>query len=580
MSGSETWDQNDTGNLAWTSSQHPNSDYFAALDNVRFDATASPGNQTVNLSGTLQPSSVFVTGAKSYTFAGFGQITGVAALTVAGPGSLTIQNGNDSYTGGTNIQGGSIILGVPNGLPTAGTVTFGAAATGGTLDLAGNNQTVGGLAVGPGATASQQVITDSTGSATLTYAATGSTIFGGTIKDTSPSGVLGLEVSSGQLMLSGSNSTYSGGTTVNGGTLQLGVTNALPTVGNITAVSGVLDLGGNGQTTSGTVSFQGATVQNGSLTSTVAAFDAQGGTISAVLAGPVALNKSTGGTVILSSSNNSYAGGTNILAGALQLGSANALPMGGNITVYSGATFDLGGVSQTTSGVVSIQGGTIQDGTLNVTGAAVDGQSGTITANLTGSAGLNASAIGTLVLGGSDTYTGNTVVSNGLLQLGSAAGIPGGSTAGTVILNGGAATAGTIDVSGFSTDFGGLSGTAGAVPGMIFNSGGTATLTIGDNNGASTFSGTIADGGNSNALGLVKTGSGTLTLAGANAYDGNTTVSKGILVLTNTAALGNVTSSTNLTVNTGAELQLPAGAVINAGNVSVGGNGVTALRRY
>ena len=224
MSGSETWDQNDTGNLAWTSSQHPNSDYFAALDNVRFDATASPGNQTVNLSGTLQPSSVFVTGAKSYTFAGFGQITGVAALTVAGPGSLTIQNGNDSYTGGTNIQGGSIILGVPNGLPTAGTVTFGAAATGGTLDLAGNNQTVGGLAVAPGASPRSKSLPQHRIGNLPTPP-----------RDHRPSqarspgphpceGILALEVSSGQLVLSGSNNIYVGGTTVNGGTLQLGVT--------------------------------------------------------------------------------------------------------------------------------------------------------------------------------------------------------------------------------------------------------------------------------------------------------------------------------------------------------------------
>ena len=532
-------------------SQHPNSDYFAALDSVTFDASSTPGNQTVNLSGTLQPSSVLVTGAKSYTFAGFGQITGATVLTVAGPGSLTIQNGNDSYTGGTNIQGGSVILGVSSGLSPNGTVTFGAATSNGTLDLAGNSQTVGGLAVAAGAVASHQIITDSTGSATLTYAGTGSSTFGGTITDNSPTGVLALEVSSGQLLLA-SNNTYAGGTTVNGGTLQLGVSNALPTSGNITALSGVMDLGGNSQTTAGTVSFQGATVQNGSLTSTVAAFDAQSGTISAILAGPVALNKSTGGTVLLSSPSSGYTGGTNILAGALQLGSANALPTGGNITVYSGAALDLGGVSQSTSGVVSIQGGTIQDGTLNVTGTAVDGQSGTITANLTGSAGLNASTNGTLVLGGSDTYTGNTVVSNGLLQLGSAAGIPGGPGTGTVVLNGGAATAGTIDINGFSGDFGGLSGTAGAVLGTIINNGASAgTLTVGDNNSSSTFSGTLADG--NNKLGLSKAGSGTLTLAGTNTYGGNTTVAQGILVLTNTAALGNVTSSTNLTVNTGGE---------------------------
>ena len=99
-------------------------------------------------------------------------------------------------------------------------------------------------------------------------------------------------------------------------------------------------------------------------------------------------------------------------------------------------------------------------------------------------------------------------------------------------------TAGTIDVNGFSADFGGLSGTAGAVPGVIINNGvcANATLTVGDNNASSTFSGTLADG--NSTLGLNKSGSGTLTLAGTNTYSGNTTVSQGILVLTNTAALG------------------------------------------
>ena len=265
------------------------------------------------------------------------------------------------------------------------------------------------------------------------------------------------------------------------------------------------------------------------------------------------------------------------MQGTLQLGSANALPTGGNITVSAAGTFDLGGVSQSTSGVVSIQGGTIQDGTLNGTGAAFDGQSGTITANLTGSAGLNKSTTGVLVLGGSSAYTGNTVVSGGTLQLGSPAGIPGGATAGNVVLNGGAAAAGVVDVNGFAADFGGLSGTAGTVPGLITNnaSGANVTLAVGDNNGTSTFSGTIADG--NSTLGLNKTGSGTLTLAGSNTYSGDTTVSQGILALTNTAALGNVTSSSNLYVNTGGELQLPAGVATSVGNVYVAGSGVSGL---
>ena len=245
-SNTDTWDQNDTSNLSWTSSQHPSGDFFAALDNVTFNATSTPGNQTVTLDpnggNPLTPSSVTVTGTKNYTFAGSGQIGGATALTVVGPGSLTIQNPANSYTGGTNIQGGSIVLGFINGLSTNGTVTFGAAVSNGTLDLAGNNQAVGGLAVAAGAVASHQIITDSTGSATLTYAGSGSSTFSGTIKDTAPAGVLGLEVSNAQLVLSGNNNTYTGGTTVNGGTLQLGVTNALPTSGNITVVTGgILD---------------------------------------------------------------------------------------------------------------------------------------------------------------------------------------------------------------------------------------------------------------------------------------------------------------------------------------------------
>ena len=115
-------------------------------------------------------------------------------------------------------------------------------------------------------------------------------------------------------------------------------------------------------------------MQNGTLTSTAADFDGQSGSVAANLAGPVALNKSGGGTLVVGSPGSSYTGGTNISGGILQLGSANALPTGGNITVSAGGTFDLGGVSQSTSGIVSFQGGTVQNGTLNSTAAAFDGE--------------------------------------------------------------------------------------------------------------------------------------------------------------------------------------------------------------
>ena len=459
-------------------------------------------------------------------------------------------------------------------------MTFGSATSDGTLDLAGHSQTVGGLSVAAAvATPANEIITNSTGSATLTSAGNGSTTFGGTIQDTAPTGVLALHVAGGQLVLSGNN-TYAGGTTVNGGTLQLAVTNALPATGNITAATGgVLDLGGNAQTTSGVVSLQGGTVQNGTLTSSVSDFDGQSGTVTATLDGPVALSKTTSGLLVVGGANNpvmTYTNGTNISGGTLQLGSASPLPGSGNITVYAGGTLDLGGTGagQVTSGTVSIQGGVIQNGTLYSNSYAFDAQSGTVTANLAGGVGLNKTTAGTLLLGGTGTYTGDTVVSAGTLQLGSANGVPGGPGTGNVDLDGGAA-AGVVDINGNSPDFGGLSGAAGAVLGVITNNGASAgTLTVGDNGGTTTFSGTITDG--ASTLGFAKAGGGTLTLAGSNAYSGGTTVAQGVLVLTNTAALGSVTSSTNLTVNNRGELQLPA-TVVNVGNVFVAGAGVSGL---
>jgi autotransporter-associated beta strand protein len=145
-----------------------------------------------------------------------------------------------------------------------------------------------------------------------------------------------------------------------------------------------------------------------------------------------------------------------------------------------------------------------------------------------------------------------------------------------LVLDGGASSAGTVDVNGLSPDVGGLSGAAGAVPGVVLNNGFSGgTLSVGDNNASSTFSGTLADGFAS--LGLNKAGSGTFTLAGSNTYSGGTVVTRGILVLTNTAALGNVTNTTNLSIGTNGELQLPSGAVTNLGNITLAGSGVTGL---
>ena len=93
------------------------------------------------------------------------------------------------------------------------------------------------------------------------------------------------------------------------------------------------------------------------------------------------------------------------------------------------------------------------------------------------------------------------------------------------------AAGGTFDLNGNTETIATLSGTGGVVDNT--DAGTSATLTFG--NGSSAFSGSLQNSGAGSQLGLVKSGTGTLTLSGANTYTGGTTVSGGTLALTTTA---------------------------------------------
>ena len=224
---------------------------------------ASP--QVVSIAGTVTPASVnFNNNAVNYTLQA-GSIGGFTSLIMNGSGSVTLAASN-SYSGGTTINsgvvnanavqalgtgplavsGGSLYanaaqnvssiavgsgllaLGVNNALPIAAPLTMGSTGSNGAFDMASFSQQLGGLAVGSGATAANQVIGNSVASSisTLTFSSSSSSTFGGTIQDGAPGtpgvgGQVALTVAGGLLNLSGSN-TYSGLTTVSGGTLQLG----------------------------------------------------------------------------------------------------------------------------------------------------------------------------------------------------------------------------------------------------------------------------------------------------------------------------------------------------------------------
>jgi autotransporter-associated beta strand protein len=213
------------------------------------------------------------------------------------------------------------------------------------------------------------------------------------------------------------------------------------------------------------------------------------------------------------------------------------------------------------SGTVTLTGNArIGARNANTTGGTIDGQ-------ITGSFGVefghadgtgsadNGSGIINLT-SSANNWTGDTIISHGVVKIGgSGEVIPNGSGNGNVILNGsGALPSGNVlsvlDLNGLNETINGLSTSNSAALCVITNSSGApATLIAGDNNASSSFGGTIVDGvtDGGGAFNLTKTGSGTLTLTGANAYTGLTIVSNGTLAasgstgpvaISNSATLG------------------------------------------
>ena len=202
-------------------------------------------------------------------------------------------------------------------------------------------------------------------------------------------------------------------------------------------------------------------------------------------------------------------------------------------------------------------------------------QSQTLSGVISGG-GLIQVSNGMLTLAGANTYSGTTLLSGGTLIAGSAenVGVSGPlGVGGTITFNGGTlgfSVNNVLDASRFSTAAG---------QAYRFDTGGQeVTFT----NGLSSSGGT-----------LTKLGAGTLTLAGANTYDGTTTISAGKLVIQGTktgtgniavgdsAALTVFTTGTQvtpatLTVGTGSTLEFEnvsstTTPPLAAGTVSVGG---------
>ena len=473
------------------------------------------------------------------------------ALVKAGTGTQTL-SGINTYTGGTTVNAGILNLGAGGG---SGAIR-------------------GTLTINPGATVNTTV-TDAIGYTSGSTIASPINIYGGTL--TNSSGANEGIISTFNLM---------GGTMSSGGGFYnfSGSSSAINSLATnvMSVISGPLQLRADGLT----ISNAQGTVSSG--------IDLQiSGTIFPITGNPYGIVKTGAGTLLLTG-NNSYSNLT-INAGTVQVGTAsiykngNELGNKGTVTLTNGSSLALNSpsVSSTYNFPPSfvLGGGTISDAdaidrlatgagaTINVTAATtLQRQWGHVTSKYLALDGLlqGSAALTLQGYGGSSTEGSSIWISN-----------PGNTYSGTATVNANTGSGGfalvvgtnnalqyaTVNLSGTApgsdtalTGNGGVQFASGVTAPIFSGLSGNGKITLQDLSGTplpvvltvssspTNFAGVLSGSGS-----LVKAGSGTLTLANANTYTGNTTISAGTLVLSGS---GSIASSTNISVAGGATLDV------------------------
>lgn len=278
------------------------------------------------------------------------------------------------------------------------------------------------------------------------------------------------------------------------------------------------------------------------------------------------ITKSGAGALTLNGAN-TYRGGTTLDAGTINF-SNNASFGTGSITSNGGT---LKGAATTANNLV-VNGAT----TLDVTGG-----NWYLNGNISGSGAITrgASVNMSLYLGGDNSgYTGtftNPNLANAVLRFNS---VNAGSTGASWVFDNTSLGKTTLSWSGTGAiSFGSMTG-AGQFQTDVA---GAKTISVGALGLNDTFSGTIANG--TGTIALIKVGSGTMTLSGANTYTGATTISAGTLKLGNNLAIQNSALDTtgagtmDVTGFTTPTLGGLSGSTDLASVIATGYDGVTAL---
>ena len=471
--------------------------------------------------------------------------TGGALVKSAG-GTLTLTGAN-TYTGGTTVNAGLLVLGDATAKGSiVGDVTVG---SGGIFQMINTDlgavTTInnGGLSFFRNGTNARDITlnnnnyvafgdTSSAGNATITnnsslFFFTGNSTAGNAAITNNLGGVIDFSASSG----SNGDHKLSAGSIAGAGDFYLG--------------SNMLAVGSNNQNTavSGTISDCGV---GGNLCSIPGA------------TGGMLVKEGTGDLTL--SGANTYSGGTRVATGTLSLANNDALGTGA-VMLDPNTTLHLAGVQ--IANTVNVRG----DPNIAVTGAnSLNSIAGSGDVNILGTSASASTDV--LTLNGPNAYTADTFVGNG--TAGAAATLKGGGANALSANSTTTVTANSIlDLNGFDQAIGALAGA-----GTVTNGGANAaTLTANGNNSSTAFNGVIENGSAPTAL--TKAGTGTLTLSGTSTFTGATTVNGGRLIVD-----GSIVSSSGVQVNAGGLIGgsgfLPS-TVIAGGGTLAPGSATTAL---
>ncbi|HLP08443.1 MAG TPA: autotransporter-associated beta strand repeat-containing protein [Opitutaceae bacterium] len=586
----------DSVSLNWKLASDGSATYFAAGDDVVFDdSLAVQANAAVTLVSAIAPASVtFANATTAYTVtSGGGGIAGSATLTKTGVGTVTLLGGN-TYTGATAVNVGTLLV---EGTSSGSAFTVAAGATlGGTGTITGDVTLAGGSALRASASAPLTV----NGTVTLdgalaitapaiipdgTYTVVAATALSGspTWSYTAPldnQQAASITTSGGNIVL-----TLSGTQPLR--PLQLVQwTGAVSAVWNSSVANWRLQADGTATTfvKGDTAVFDDTSVGNRSIT-VPAAVEPAGVSInnttlaytltgtSPGITGAAVLTKSGTGSVTMAGTN-AYTGGTVIAGGTLTLSSITALG----------------------SGPVTLAGGTWATGTLTPTNTI------NVTADSTITGGSGGGTHGIKAVSGTGTLT--LTATTGVFDLeGSLTGFTGrialAGAGGHRLMGSAGSSAADFDLgtrtlsarSGTAIALGSLTGTSTSVLTVVSN---WTTYSIGGNNKDSQFDGTITNPATTYTTSLTKAGTGTLTLTGANTYNGATNVNAGVLLIAgaqNNGAgattvnggtlriTGSLTNTSTVEVKSGATLELTGTLrtgtlTIRAGGKLIGGGAI------